>query len=353
MLGNRYKTDAQRWQAVTSRDPAAAEAFRFAVKTTGVYCRATCPARRPRRENVAFFTTSAAAERAGYRPCKRCKPNAPSQNDDRAAMVRRACELLARADRSPTLAELARTSGLSPFHFHRIFKSVTGVTPKAYAVTQRAKHMKNTLPQSSTVTSAIYNASYGSPGRFYATAKRELGMTPATFRKRGDGATIRFAVARCSLGPILVAASDLGVCHIAIGDGKAELTRELKSRFSRATFIEGDAAFGRLVAQAVAFIDRPGEQFKLPLHVQGTTFQHRVWKALSEIPAGETRTYAEVARDLGQPSAARAVAGACAANNLAIAIPCHRVVRSDGGLSGYRWGPDVKAKLLQAEAAAR
>lgn len=346
-----YLTDQERWEAVIRRDKNAAGAFIYSVKTTGVYCRPSCPARLARRENVAFHLKPKDAERAGFRACQRCKPNDPSAQGEQAAIVARACRLIVDAEEPLALDALAEAVGMSPSHFHRVFKSMTGLTPKAYATAHRAKRMHEELSRRGTVTSAIYNSGFNSNGRFYAESNKRLGMKPMEFKSGGEGATIRFAVGECSLGSILVAASHLGICSIAIGDDPNALVRELQDRFSHAELIGGDRQFERMVARVVAFVENPSAGLDLPLHVQGTAFQQRVWKALCEIPCGTTRTYSEVARKLGLPNATRAVAGACAANTLAVAIPCHRVVRTNGSLSGYRWGVERKEKLLHVEGA--
>ncbi|MGH9646072.1 MAG: bifunctional DNA-binding transcriptional regulator/O6-methylguanine-DNA methyltransferase Ada [Bryobacteraceae bacterium] len=346
-----YRTDQARWDAVIRREKTAAGAFVYSVKTTGVYCRPSCPARLARRENVLFHRTPKDAERAGFRACKRCKPNGPSAQGEQAAMVAKACELIAGAEEPLSLDALAKAIGMSPWHFHRVFKSMTGLTPRAYAVAHRAERMQEELSRRGTVTSAIYNAGFNSNGRFYAEASKRLGMKPTEFKAGGEGATIRFAVGESSLGSILVAASNLGICSIALGDDANTLVREIQDRFPNAELIGGDKRFERMVARVVAFVENPSAALELPLHIQGTAFQQRVWKALCEIPCGTTCTYSELAQKLGQPNATRAVAGACAANKLAVAIPCHRVVRIDGSLSGYRWGVERKEKLLSTEGA--
>jgi AraC family transcriptional regulator of adaptative response/methylated-DNA-[protein]-cysteine methyltransferase len=350
-IAKSYLTDQERWEAVIHRDKNADDAFVYSVSTTGVYCRPWCPARLARRENVAFHLTPKDAERAGFRACKRCKPNDPSAHGEQAAIVAKACKLIADAEEPLSLDALAEAIGMSPWHFHRVFKSMTGLTPKAYATAHRAKRMHEELSRRGTVTSAIYNSGFNSNGRFYAESNKRLGMKPTEFKAGGDGATIRFAVGECSLGSILVAASDLGICSIAIGNDPNRLVRELQDRFPNAEMIGGDRQFERMVARVVAFVENPSAGLELPLHVQGTAFQQRVWKALCEIPCGTTCTYSELAQKLGQPNATRAIAGACAANTLAVAIPCHRVVRTDGSLSGYRWGVERKAKLLHLEGA--
>jgi AraC family transcriptional regulator of adaptative response/methylated-DNA-[protein]-cysteine methyltransferase len=344
-----YATDDDRWSAVVRREASADAAFRYAVRTTGVYCRPSCAARRPRRENVSFFATAAEAERDGFRPCLRCRPNGASLAERQAAAVADACRRITGAEKTPGLEELSRAAGLSRFHFHRVFKAATGLTPRAYAAAGRADRLRVELARGGTVTGAMYRAGFNSSGRFYAAAGAALGMTPTAFRFGGAGATIRFAVNRCSLGSILVAAGAKGVCFISMGDDGQALARELRERFSRAELVNGEAEFDRLVAAVVACVEEPRLGLNLPLDVRGTAFQRRVWQALRDIPAGTTATYADVARKLGAPRAARAVAGACAANVLAVAIPCHRVVRTNGGLSGYRWGVGRKRALLDRE----
>ena len=347
-----FDTDAARWDAVRQRDARADGAFFYSVRTTGVYCRPSCAARLARRENVAFHASAATAELAGFRPCKRCRPNDASRDARRAAAVERACRLIESADvdRPPSLDELAQRVGLSRYHFHRMFKAVTGVTPKAYADARRSAHVRAELPRAESVTDAIYAAGFNSNGRFYQTAAQSLGMQPRAYRAGGAGMTIRFAVGECSLGSILVAATERGLCAIALGDEPDALVRDLERRFERATLVGGDAEFERWVAAVVGFVEAPQRGLDLPLDVRGTAFQQRVWRALTEIPLGSTQSYADIARKLGEPHATRAVAQACAANPLAIAIPCHRVVRKDGALSGYRWGVERKRALLEREA---
>ena len=345
-----YSTDNARWAAVVGRDVDADNRFVYSVRTTGVYCRPSCNARLARRENVAFHRTPDDAEREGFRACKRCKPRELSAQGEQSALVTKACQLIVEADEAPSLNELAEAIGMSPYHFHRVFKAFTGLTPKAYAMANRADRMRKELMDGGSVTSAIYNAGFNSNGRFYAESNKCLGMKPRAFKAGGEGATIRFAVGECSFGSILVAASNLGICSISLGGEPDELVKELQDRFPKAQIIGGDEQFERLVAKVVAFVENPSMGLNLPLHVQGTAFQQRVWRALSEIPLGTTMTYSEIAEKLGRPNATRAVASACAANNLAVAIPCHRVVRTDGSLSGYRWGVERKAQLLHAEA---
>jgi AraC family transcriptional regulator of adaptative response/methylated-DNA-[protein]-cysteine methyltransferase len=341
-----------RWASVVGRSGDADDTFFYSVRTTGVYCRPSCSARLPRPENVRFHATREAAERAGFRPCKRCKPDQPSLAERHAAKVTEVCRLIETSPAVPTLEELATRAGLSPFHFHRVFKSITGLTPRAYAAAHRGERVRQELGRTRTVTAAIYQSGYNSNGRFYGESERLLGMTPTDYRAGGANAEIRFAIGECSLGSILVAISERGVCAILLGDDPDALARDLQDRFPRATLIGGDAGFEELVAKVVGFVEAPGLGLDLPLDVRGTAFQRRVWQALREIPAGSTVSYSEIAARIGSPKSVRAVAHACAKNPLAVAIPCHRVVRNDGGLSGYRWGVERKRSLLQREARA-
>jgi AraC family transcriptional regulator of adaptative response/methylated-DNA-[protein]-cysteine methyltransferase len=347
-----FATDEARWEAVQRRDRTADGAFYYSVRTTGVYCRPSCGARLPRRENVAFHQNPAAAEKAGFRACKRCRPTGAALAERQAAAVAKACRLIEGADELPSLEALAKTAGMSRFHFHRVFKQVTGVTPKAYAAAHRAKRVRAALGESNSVTAAIYNAGFNSSGRFYAASTDLLGMRPRDFRAGGNGAEIRFAVGQCSLGAILVAATHKGVCAITLGDDPDALVRGLQDRFPKARLIGGDADFETLVAKVVGFVEAPAQGLDLPLDLRGTAFQQRVWEALRKIPAGRTATYTEIAKCIGHPKAVRAVAAACADNPVAVAIPCHRVVRLDGNLAGYRWGIARKRALLDKEAAA-
>lgn len=341
-----------RWASVVGRDREADGQFYYSVRTTGVYCRPSCAARLARRENVAFHLTTKDAEAAGFRPCKRCKPTEPSLTERYAETVAKACRAIDAAETAPSLAELARTAELSPHHFHRVFKAVAGVTPKAYADARRAERLRGALTEGGSVTEAIYDAGFNSSGRFYEQSDKVLGMTPTRFRQGGQAATIRFAIGECSLGSVLVAATDKGICAILLGDDPEELVRDLQDRFDRAELVGADPAFEATVGKVLALVEQPNLGLDLPLDVRGTAFQQRVWQALRDIPAGETAGYAQIAQAIGQPKAVRAVAQACGANNIAVAIPCHRVVRTDGALSGYRWGVERKRALLDREAAA-
>lgn len=344
-----FTTDDPRWQALQTRDTSQDGRFVYAVKTTGVYCRPGCSSRLPKAINVAFYESCESAEAAGYRPCLRCKPRGAPLAARQSELVAEACRTIEAAEDVPTLDALSEQAGLSPFHFHRIFKAVTGLTPKAYADAHRARKMRDELTSASSVTDAIYGAGFNSSGRFYAASDSRLGMTPSNWRKGGAETEIRFAIGQCSLGAILVAQSERGICAILLDDDPEALVRDLEDRFPKATLIGGDPAFEELVAKVVGFVEAPNLGLDLPLDVRGTAFQERVWQALRDIPAGQTVSYAELAERIGEPKAARAVAGACAANKIAIAIPCHRVVRNDGSLSGYRWGVDRKAALLARE----
>ena len=341
--------DDPRWATLIARDPKADGTFFYSVATTGVYCRPSCAARRARPEHVRFHATAADAERSGFRPCKRCKPNQPSLLERQAAKVTEACRLIEDAETAPNLGELANRVGISAYHFHRVFKTIAGLTPREYAAAHRAKKLRRELGRSGTVTEAVFEAGYNSNGRFYEISNEMLGMTPTNYRAGGANTEIRFAVGECSLGSILVAQSERGICAIFMGDDPDQLARELQDRFPRAELLGDDIEFERRIAQVVGFVEKPSIGLNLPLDVRGTAFQQRVWRALREIPAGETATYTAIANLIGSPAAVRAVAGACAANRLAVDIPCHRVVRADGGLAGYRWGVERKRALLEKE----
>ena len=346
-----FATTDERWTAVLERDATADGAFVYAVRSTGIVCRPGCASRTPKRANVAFFDALEEAVRAGYRPCKRCTPGESSRQERLEAQVVRACRRLEEEEPEPTLDALAAEAGLSRAHFQRAFKRVVGLTPKQYARTRRGERFRTSLGCAATVTEAIYDAGFGSSSRAYERAEAELGMAPSAYRTGATGQSIRYAVAACSLGWLVVAASERGVCAIEFGDDPAALPARLRARFPGARLAEGDPAFVRVVEQVVAFVEAPARGLGLPLDIRGTAFQQRVWDALRQVPPGTTVGYAELAARIGRPEAARAVAGACAANTLAVAVPCHRVVRADGQLSGYRWGVDRKRALLERERA--
>ncbi|MDH4552916.1 bifunctional DNA-binding transcriptional regulator/O6-methylguanine-DNA methyltransferase Ada [Pseudomonas sp. BN607] len=347
-----FTTSNQRWQAVESRDAAATGHFVYAVRTTGIYCHPNCKSRLAKRSNVEFFDTPACAEAAGYRPCKRCFAPANASTNRHSQLVTRACRLIETGDPTPSLDQLSAQLAVSPFHLHRLFKAETGVTPKAYATAFRARRLRAHLEDGQrSVTDAIYDAGYNSNSRFYASADQRLGMRPRQYRAGGAGATIHFALGQCSLGAILVAQSDKGICAILLGDDPETLLYDLQDQFPKARLIGGDSAYERLVAEVVGFVEAPALGLALPLDVQGTAFQERVWQALREVPVGSRVSYTDIAERIGAPKAVRAVAMACAANHIAVAIPCHRVVRRDGDISGYRWGVERKQQLLKRETA--
>jgi AraC family transcriptional regulator of adaptative response/methylated-DNA-[protein]-cysteine methyltransferase len=345
------RTDDECWTAIAARDRSAEGDFVYSVETTGVYCRPGCPSRLPRRENVRFHVNAAAAERAGFRPCKRCRPDEKSLEARNTAIVTKVCRLIETAEEMPDLDRLAEMAGLSRFHFHRIFKAITGVTPKAYGDAHRTKRVRQELADGASVTDAIYGAGYASSSRFYEGSTERLGMTPSDFRNGAAGLTIRYGFGRCSLGKVLVAATNKGLCAISLGDDADELVAELQKRFPKATLVPGGAGFTTWIDSVVRFVEAPGIGLDLPLDLQGTAFQIRVWQALREIRPGDTISYGDLAARLGMPKGARAVANACAANKLAVAVPCHRVVGSDGNLTGYRWGVSRKRRLLDIESA--
>ena len=341
--------DDPRWAAVVERDPNVDGQFYYSVKTTGVYCRPSCSSRPARPENVQFHVSREEAEKAGFRPCKRCKPDQPARVEQHARTVARICKLIEQSETLPSLDELAAHAGLGTYYFHHVFKAVTGLTPKTYAAAHRAQRVRSKLEHGDTVTNAIYDAGYNSNSRFYEKSNQLLGMTPSTYRTGGANTDIRFAIGECSLGSILVACSNRGVCAILLGDNPDTLMRDVQDRFPRSNLIGGDREFEQLVAKVVGFVEAPAIGLELPLDVRGTAFQQRVWNALRKIPAGATVSYTDIARRIGAPKSVRAVAQACAANTLAVAIPCHRVIRTDGGLSGYRWGVERKRALLERE----
>ena len=340
-----------RWARIVARDRTADGHLWYSVLTTGVYCRPSCPSRIANPKNVLLHDTFEEAKATGFRPCKRCNPDGLSVEAENVAIVARACRLIEESEEEPSLANLAAAVGRSPSYFHRRFKAVTGLTPKDYAAANRASKVRERLASGNSVTEAIYDAGFNSSGRFYEKSTGMLGMTPSQYRAGGANEEIRFAVGETSLGTILVASSKKGVASILLGDDPNGLVRELQDRFPKAHLIGADRNYEALVARVVGFIEAPQLGLDLPLDVRGTAFQRRVWQALQGVPNGQTVSYTEIARRIGSPHAVRAVAGACAANHLAVAIPCHRVVRNDGSLSGYAWGVERKQALLTREAA--
>ncbi len=342
--------DDPRWAQIFARDISADGQFWYSVVTTGVYCRPSCPSRTANPKNVQLHETLEAARATGFRPCKRCHPDAMSPQSGNAALVARACRLIEESESELALSDLAAALALSPRHFHRVFKATTGLTPKAYASAQRALRVRQILKGPGSVTEALYDAGFNSSGRFYEKSNAILGMTPNRYRAGGVDEEIHFAVGESTLGTILTASSGKGVAAILLGGDPDELVRNLQDRFPKARLIGADRDYETLVARVVGLVEAPYLGHDLPLDIRGTAFQQRVWQALANIPAGQTASYAEIAARIGAPKAVRAVAGACAANNLAVAIPCHRVVRTDGAISGYAWGVERKRALLQREA---
>lgn len=338
-----------RWAAILARDPEADGLFVYGVKTTGVYCRPSSTARLPRRENVEFFDSPAQAEAAGYRANKRANADRTQMAAHHAQLVANACRHIEQADAPPGLEALAAQAGLSPFHFHRVFKAITGLTPKGYVSAHRSRKVRDGLKGQHSVTDALYNAGFNSNSRFYESANHLLGMTPSDYKAGGSHSEMLFAVGQCSLGAILVAQSIRGVCAILLGDDPDKLVRDLQDQFPKANLVGADRSFEQVIAQVVGFIEAPALGLNLPLDLRGTAFQERVWQALRDIPLGSTASYGQIAERIGAPKSFRAVAQACGANSLAVAIPCHRVVRSNGDLSGYRWGVERKRQLLERE----
>jgi AraC family transcriptional regulator of adaptative response/methylated-DNA-[protein]-cysteine methyltransferase len=348
MLSRRFGDDQSRWTAVLRREAAADGRFVYAVSSTGIYCRPSCPSRRPGRDRVAFFDSAEQAEAAGYRACRRCTPDRGETEARRR--VRSAREYLDRhADETVTLTRLARAVGASPFHLQRSFTRLVGMSPRAYSAEIRMQRMKDGLRRGDSVTRATYRAGYGSPSRAHGEARARLGMTPSDYRRGGEGVRVRYTILPSVAGTLLVAATDRGLCSVALGDSRAALQSALRREYPAATLEPDDAELARWAEAVVRRVEGGGEA-EVPLDVRGTAFQRRVWEALRRIPRGSTRTYGEIAREIGRPKAARAVAGACAGNPVAVVVPCHRVVREDGQLGGYRWGIERKRALLAREA---
>jgi AraC family transcriptional regulator of adaptative response/methylated-DNA-[protein]-cysteine methyltransferase len=347
-MASASSSDTARWQAVATRDRRADGAFVYAVRTTGVYCRPSCPSRRPLRRNAEFFPVPAVAEQAGYRPCRRCRPRDAASTNQAVTLTERACRAMEQAASPLTLAALGRALGVSPGHLQRVFARVTGVSPRAYADALRAGRLRGALRSGTAISGAMYGAGYGSPSRIYDRTS-PLGMTPGTYRKGGKGMQIGYTIAASPLGQVMVAATQRGLCFVSLGDSERGLERDLRHEFPEAEIHRSDRGLGRMVAAVLGAVRGKTPDQGLPLDIQGTAFQRLVWDELRRIERGKTLTYAELARRIGKPQASRAVAGACASNHLAVVVPCHRVVRSDGGLGGYRWGIERKAALLKSE----
>ena len=342
---------ANYWDAVATRDRSMDGVFYYAVLSTGIYCRPSCPSKRPRRENVVFFRASEAAEHAGFRPCKRCKPEAAATSDPNGQLVEKICRHIDAHPGEPvTLASLSRALGMSPFHLQRTFKARTGITPRAYSDSRRLDSLKAGLREGHSVTRSLYDAGYGSSSRLYERASAQLGMTPSRYRKQGSGVAIHYTIAPTPIGQMLLASTERGICAVRFGDSSAALERELRAEYSKAEIARSDRKLKDQV-KALREIIQGNSTTALPLDIQATAFQRRVWEELQAIPRGATKSYSKIAADIGHPKAARAVARACATNPVAVAIPCHRVVREDGAMGGYRWGVDRKKKLLALEGA--
>lgn len=346
---SRYNTDYRRWNAIVAREHSADGCFYYAVKTTGIFCRPSCSSKVPNRENVEYFTSSQEALASGYRPCKKCRPTGTTVNQDAEQKIIRACRIIENSNTAPKLVDLAKELELSPYHFHRLFKKLVGVTPKQFASNHRSRRLNNYLKSSNSITEAIYNAGYSSSSGGYNKNQNHLSMKLKEYRAGGIGITIYYGISECILGWIIVAATDRGVCAIEFGDDPAMLPRQLQDRFPKATVTKAGAVFTNLIKEVVNFIKAPHDNFDIPLDVQGTAFEQQVWSILRQIKPGQTMSYTEVAEKIGKPNAVRVVATACASNKLAVVIPCHRVISKNGKLSGYRWGVERKRLLLDNE----
>ena len=344
-----YSTDAERWKAVVDREKSADGCFYYAVKTTGIFCRPSCSSKLPNRENVEYFLSCQDAQESGYRACKKCRPTGTTGKDEAEQKVIKACRIIEKSNPVPKLGDLAKEVGLSPYHFHRLFKKHVGVTPKQFASSHRSKRFRDSLKSSESITEAFYEAGYSSSSGVYNKNQDHLSMKPKEYKAGGVGITIHYGIAECIFGWAIVAATDRGICSIEFGDNPAVLPQQLQDRFPKATVTKAGPGFARLIEEVVNFIKAPSDNFNLPLDIQGTAFQQQVWTLLRQIKPGQTMSYTEVAEKMGNPKAVRAVATACGANRLAVVIPCHRVISKDGKLSGYRWGVEKKKILLDNE----
>lgn len=338
------------WQAIQQRDSRYDGQFVYGVRSTGIYCRPSCSSRQPLRDNVRFFDQPEQAEQSGFRACKRCQPRLAYAPDPQLELVERICRLLTEeCERPLSLEALSRQFALSPYHLQRVFKRITGVSPRQYADARRVERLKAELKRSDAVTPALYEAGYASSSSLYSQVSEQLGMTPSQYRRKGNALMIVYTTLQTSLGQLLVAATERGLCAVRLGDDDASLVATLRSEFAAAQIEHDDAALQSAVAQIVAYLEGHQPHIDLPTDVRATAFQRQVWQALRAIPYGETRSYSEVAEQIGRPTAVRAVARACASNPLALVVPCHRVIREDGSLGGYRWGMERKQQLLEQE----
>ena len=344
-----FNSDEARWKAISENNSSADGSFYYAVMTTGIYCRPSCRSKLPNRSNVKYFATSDDAEGAGYRACKRCRPTATAKAEEIAQKIIQACRIIEESETSIKLGDLAMQVNLSPYHFHRLFKKIIGVTPKQYAWRHQSRRFQKNLKTSPSITDAIYSAGYGSSASVYDKERDQLAMKPKIYRKGADGVNIIYEIARCFLGWVIVAATDRGICAVEFADDPGSLPELVQSRFPNAQLDKADSGFKSLVEEVVAFIESPQDVFHLPLDIQGTAFQQQVWNVLRQIKPGQTVSYTEVAERMGKAGAVRAVASACASNKLAVVIPCHRVISKAGKTGGYRWGPERKKRLLQSE----
>ena len=344
-----FKPDESRWNAIVNRDQNADGVFCYAVKTTGVFCRPSCSSRLPNRENVEYFDTCKEAESAGYRPCKKCNPTANTKSEETEQKIIRACRSIEASDTPLKLNDLAKEAKLSPYHFHRLFKKIVGVTPKQYSSSHQSHRFKENLTTTQSVTDAIYTAGYSSSSGAYNKRQDHLAMKPKAYKNGAAGITITYGLAECFLGWVIVAATERGICAIEFSDDPKTLPQQVQSRFPKAQLQKAGSGFVALIKEVVDFIKTPGSNFTIPLDIQGTSFQQQVWNVLRQIKPGETLSYTEVAESIGNPNAVRAVATACASNKIAVVIPCHRVISKDGKISGYRWGVERKKMLLEAE----
>lgn len=345
-----FLSDDDKWNAVVQRNIRPNDVFFYGVLTTGVYCRPVCSSRLPNRKNVRFFSACEEAEKAGFRPCKRCRPNDKDRQDSQTLAVLNACRIIEEADNPLNLEEIAEKAGFNAYYFHRIFKRIVGVTPKQYAMEVRLKKTRACLQSGQTVTEAIYNSGFESSSRFYEKSTAALGMSPSAYKNGAPDIQIQHAVVQSYIGWVLVAMTEKGICSVTLGDSPEKLKEDLYQSFPKAKFKNPDQNFETVLEKVLALISAPhSRSVELPLDIRGTAFQRRVWDALQEIAPGSTASYAEIATCIGEPSAARAVARACAANPVALVIPCHRVIRSNGKLSGYRWGVERKRNLLERE----